>query len=67
LAEGLVALAAGLVDDRRLAGGRSRGQRERSGDESVLQNEARNCAPMVRGSLMNPVRLLKSMPPTMRI
>lgn len=30
------------------------------------QNFAVNSTPQVRGSLMNPVRLLKSMPPTMR-
>jgi len=28
---------------------------------------ALTCTPQVRGSLMKPVRLLKSMPPTMRV
>ena len=31
------------------------------------QNLALNCTPQVRGSLTKPVRLLKSMPPTMRL
>jgi hypothetical protein len=67
LAEGLVALAAGLVDDRRLVCRRGGSQPENGERERRLQNCARNCAPQVRGSLMKPVRLLKSMPPTMRI
>jgi hypothetical protein len=42
LAEGLVALAAGLVDERRLGRCRGRGQRERGGGEGVLQKLALN-------------------------
>ena len=34
--------------------------------ETLTQNLALNSKPTVRGSLMKPVRLLKSMPPTMR-
>ncbi len=66
LVERLVELAAELVDDGGLR------LRERAGEQGRdysdgSQKLALNCTPKVRGSLMKPVRLLKSMPPTIRI
>jgi hypothetical protein len=66
LIERLVELAAELVDDGRLRL-RQCADEQSCKDGGGLQNVALNCAPKVRGSLMKPVRLLKSMPPTTRI